>query len=253
MDWTMLALLAGISLMVGGLIGVVGVGGVLLVPLLTYGFDIDVHLAIATVMFSFVFSGPVAAIVYARQGSIKWNMVFFLVLGAAPMSFLGAMAISMIPPLGLESIIGGLVGFAGINALRIEKHIADRTADLRALALVVIGGLTGFGSALTGTGGPLVLVPMMVWLRVPVLTAVGLSHAVQLPIAALASVGNTIYGHIDLILGAVLAAGLMVGAAIGARLAHWFSPAALRAIVAWVLVLVGGAMIGRSSMAFLGL
>lgn len=253
MDWTLLALLAGFSICVGGLIGVVGVGGVLLVPVLTYGFGIEVHVAIAAAMFSYVFSGPVAATVYARQGSIKWKMAFWLVLGAAPMSFLGAMAISVIPPLGLELIIGGLVGFAGVNALRKSGRVADRDGDLSASALVVIGGLTGFGSALTGTGGPLVLVPMMVWLKVPVLTAVGLSQAVQFPIAALASAGNFFYGTIDLILGAVIAAGLMVGAAVGARLAHRFSPAALRAIVAWVLVLVGGAMIGRSSIAFLGL
>ena len=253
MDWTVLALLAGFSFAVGGLIGVVGVGGVLLVPLLTYGFDVEVHVAIAAATLSYVFSGPVAATVYARQGSIKWNMAFWLVLGAAPMSFLGAMAISVIPPLGLELIIGSLVGFAGINALRKSGHVVDRDSELSAPALVVIGGLTGFGSALTGTGGPLVLVPMMVWLKVPVLTAVGLSQAVQFPIAALASAGNFIYGHVDLGLAAVLAAGLMVGAATGARLAHRFSPAALRSIVAWVLVLVGGAMIGRSAIAFMGL
>ncbi len=253
MDWTVLALLAGFSIGVGGLIGVVGVGGVLLVPLLTYGFGIEVHVAIAAAMFSYVFSGPIAATVYARQGSIKWNMAFWLVLGAAPMSFLGAMAISVIPPSGLELIIGGLVGFAGVNALSRSSHATDRADDLSAPALAVIGGLTGFGSALTGTGGPLVLVPMMVWLKVPVLTAVGLSQAVQFPIAALASVGNFLYGTIELALAAVMAAGLMLGAATGARLAHRFSPAVLRSIVAWVLVLVGAGMIGRSSIAFLGL
>ena len=53
--------------------------------------------------------------------------------------------------------------------------------------LLVIGAITGFGSALTGTGGPVVLVPILVWCEMPILAAVGLSQAIQMPIALLAT------------------------------------------------------------------
>jgi uncharacterized membrane protein YfcA len=110
---------------------------------------------------------------------------------------------------------------------------------LKRLSLVGIGSITGVGSALSGTGGPLVLVPILVWLKVPVLTAVGLSQAVQLPIASLATLGNLMYGSVNMIVGVTLAVALMIGAAIGARIAHSISRNMLKNIVAWVLVFVG--------------
>ena len=43
------------------------------------------------------------------------------------------------------------------------------------------------------------------------LVAVGLSQAIQLPVAIAATVGNVIYGELDWLLAGVLAAALMVG------------------------------------------
>ena len=87
--------------------------------------------------------------------------------------------------------------------------------------------------------------PVLVWLKVPVLTAVGLSQAIQLPIAALATTGNFIYGSVNMTVGVTLALALMIGAAIGARIAHSVSRNMLKNIVAWVLVLVGLFMVIR--------
>ena len=124
-----------------------------------------------------------------------------------------------------------------------DDETTERT--LKRPALVGIGTITGVGSALSGTGGPLVLVPVLVWLKVPVLTAVGLSQAIQLPIAALATTGNFIYGSVNMTVGVTLALALMIGAAIGARIAHSVSRNMLKNIVAWVLVLVGLFMVIR--------
>ena len=78
--------------------------------------------------------------------------------------------------------------------------------QLSPLQFMVIGFITGFGSAITGTGGPLILVPLIIFLGLPVLTAIGLSQAIQLPIAAFASAGNWMSGNLNFELALVIAA-----------------------------------------------
>ena len=111
--------------------------------------------------------------------------------------------------------------------------------------LLGIGAVTGFLSSVSGTGGPLVLVPILIAMKLPVLTAVGLSQAIQLPVAIAATVGNVIYGKLDLALGGILAASLTVGSWYGAKLAHTLPRAALRQIVSVVLVVIGLFILGN--------
>lgn len=230
--------LGGIGLLAGTLIGCIGVGGVILVPALVYLGGVEVHVAIASCMLSYLFSGGLGAIMYARRGSIRWSMASWLCVGAMPGAFLGAAALSLAPGKLLELIIAVLVIFAGVNAL-LKRAASSGEACLGHGRLAAIGLVSGFGSALSGTGGPLILVPLLVWLQVPALTAVGLSQVIQVPIAVLATIGNVTYGHIDWGLGTAIAVLLMLGVVLGARIAHAVPAATLRRVVAGVLVVVG--------------
>jgi len=247
MEISSLALVGVLSVFVGVLIGGVGIGGVLLVPMLTYLLGLDVHTAIAAAMFSYLFSGLVGALLYARQKSIRWRSAFWLFVGAAQGAFLGAYSSFAISARGLELFIAILIVLAGANALRSSGEGRFRERPLTAVPLIAIGAVTGIGSALSGTGGPLVLVPLLVFLRLPALAAVGLSQVIQVPIAASATLGNTLYGTVDVAIGLVIAAGLMIGVAGGAKLAHFVSQAILQRVVAGVLVAVGLFIIGRIS------
>jgi uncharacterized membrane protein YfcA len=82
-------------------------------------------------------------------------------------------------------------------------------------------------------------------MSLPVLTSVGLSQAIQLPVAIAATVGNVLYGELDLALGGVLAVSLTVGSWYGAKLAHVVPRATLRCIVSVVLVVVGVFILGN--------
>ena len=235
-----LVLMAVLGVFVGLLIGSVGIGGVLLVPGLAYLFGLPVHTAIAAAMFAYIFSGAAGAAIYARHGSIRWPLAGWILAGAAPAAFVGSAVVSVTPGRWLELLIALLVIFAGVNAVRKGFQEPDKADPaLGAPVLVLIGAITGLGSALTGTGGPLVLIPMAVWLGFPALTAVGLSQAVQLPIAALATAGNLIYGALDWAVSIVLAAALSAGAAGGAKFAHVVPRELLRPLLAWVLIAVG--------------
>ena len=227
-----------IALVAGALIGCVGIGGVLLVPALVYLADVPIHSAIAAAMFSYLFSGAAATWIFARKGAIDWVSSAWLAVGAVPTAFAGAFSAAFVNPRLLEFLIAAFVVLAGARALQ-RSGGARSTTSLSPVALTVVGALVGFGSAMTGTGGPLLLVPLLVWLRVPILTTVGLSQAIQLPIAALATAGNVMTGQLDLRLGALLSVALLLGSVAGARLAHVVSTLFLTRLVALLMLAIG--------------
>jgi uncharacterized membrane protein YfcA len=232
-----------LGLFAGLLIGAVGIGGVILVPALVYFGGIPIHAAIAAAMVSYLLTGLIGTLVYAGKNSIRWSMAAWLCAGAMPAALAGALAAGHASSVLLEVLIGLLTAASGIHALSASPADDDaRSTAVSGPALGLIGAVTGFGSALSGTGGPLILVPILMWLELPVLTAIALSQAIQLPIALLATAGNFLSGNLDPTLGALLAAGLAVGTFVGARIAHAVPRAALRRAVAIVLVVVGAAI-----------
>ena len=234
--------IAVLGLFVGALIGCVGIGGVLLVPGLVYLAGMDVPVAIATCMFSFLFSGVAGAAEYARRGSIRWSMATVLCLAAMPGAYLGALCVSFMPAAWLEVIIASMVLFSGVHALARRAPPAGDDSGVTSGGLGLAGAVTGFASALSGTGGPLVLIPILVWMRIPLLTALGASQVIQVPTAALATVGNFQHGKVDVGSGVAIGVLLVVGVAIGARVAHRLPAELLRRVVSGVLVAVGIAM-----------
>lgn len=237
--------IALLGLVSGLMIGCIGIGGVILVPALVFLGDIPIQIAIPAAMLAYILSGLVATTVFAHNKSIDWRMAGWLCAGATPTAFAGAWAVSVVNSLLLETCLGVLTFMSGVNALR-GQAAADALERAPAhKALLIVGAVTGFLSSITGTGGPLTLVPILISMSVPVLAAVGLSQAIQLPVAIAATVGNVLYGELDLALGGVLAASLTVGSWYGARLAHVVPRATLRRIVSIVLVVVGVFILGN--------
>jgi uncharacterized membrane protein YfcA len=237
-----------LALVSGLLIGCIGIGGVLLVPILTLA-GTDVHQAIAASMVGFIFSGLIGTFLYARRSSIDWISTAWLGAGAMPGAFAGALLAARLSGEVLLFFVGVAVILSGLRALLRRAGNDAGRETLPAPMLLVIGVGVGIGSALTGTGGPVLLVPLLMWLRVPVLAAVGLSQAIQIPIAGLASAGNLIAGDLDPRLALLLSIGLILGSAVGARIAHALPSLFLTRLVAIVLLLVGALLIVRSGQA----
>ena len=162
-----------------------------------------------------------------------------------PGAFIGAAAISAVPDFALELLIAALIIGSALNSLRDRAPVGRESRTPAKSALVAIGIVTGIGSSMSGTGGPLVLIPILLWLHVPVLAAVGLSQVIQLPISAFATAGNIVYGTIDLAMAAVLSALLMIGVWFGARIAHRVSSKALKRFVSVMLLAVGAMMLAQ--------
>ena len=243
MTGPIVAALLGIGLLVGVLIGAIGVGGVLLVPILTYIGGIEIHVAIASAMVAYFFAGGVGSIEFSRRGSIRWSDAAWLGGGAVPGAFAGAAATSVAPAFALELLIAALIIASALNALLGRGPPGGAPRSLAKHSLILIGVVTGIASSMSGTGGPLVLIPILLWLHVPVLAAVGLSQVIQLPISAFATAGNILYGAIDVTVAATISVLLMVGVWFGARIAHRVSSIALKRFVSLMLLGVGVMML----------
>jgi uncharacterized membrane protein YfcA len=244
-----IALLGTVS---GLMIGCIGIGGVILVPALVFLAGIAIHIAIPAAMFAYILSGLVATIVFARNKSIDWGMAIWLCIGGAPAAFAGAWAVSIFDSRLLAGCLGLLTLFSGINSLRPQNFTVSGNVDVSRGVLLVVGVVTGFLSSLTGTGGPLVLVPILISMKLAVLTSVGLSQIFQLPVAIAATAGNLAYGKLDLVLSAILAVSLSSGSWVGATLAHAVPRTILRGIVSAALVLIGVFILGNVGWRLMG-
>ncbi|QIK68101.1 sulfite exporter TauE/SafE family protein [Nocardioides sp. HDW12B] len=242
-------LLLGLAAVVGVLIGLVGVGGVLLPPGLMFVGGLTASEAAATSLWVFGFTGVVGTVAYARRGVVPWAMAGWLSAGIAPGAFLGARANALLPGPLLVAVMAAFTIGVGLHQLRRRRPSAEPGGatgeSRRGSTLVALGGLVGFGSALTGTGGPVILVPLLLVLAVPPVRAVAVSQVAQLPVVVAGSVGYLDAGLTDVRLGTGLGLLAATGALVGAALATRVRAERLRAIVAAACIGAGLLLLAR--------
>jgi hypothetical protein len=234
-----------LGLVSGSFIGAVGVGGVIVAPVLAYLLGYDLRIAQAAASFSFLFTGIVGTASYAQRGSIDWRLVKWASAGLMPGAVLGAVVNSALPTTVLAAALALMLLVAGRRAFaRSGKDPQFRPEVRRRPRLIVgLGLAVGFASALTGTGGPVVLVPILTALGLGPLSAVGAGQASQVPIAAFASLSYAMLDQVDygagLLLGVSQAAGILLGSSIAHR-----APQAMLSRVVSAAVLAAGLLIG---------
>ena len=237
-------ILSGVAVfcfLVGIVIGIGGVGGVIIIPFLVYVIGYDIHTVIPAGMAGFCLATITAVYSYGSRGSIRWDKAIYLIVGAAPGAYLGSITLWFLPGWILEAFVCALVVISGIRSLRNTQVPGESGSYEKVpnLLLVFLGFLVGYGSSLSGTGGPLLLVPSLLLLNFPVLTAVGLSMAIQIPIAPFATLGHIFHGSIDWVLAAPIGVGVASGVLIGAAIAHSISTYTMQRVVAVVLLFCG--------------
>ena len=249
-----------VALFIGALIGAIGVGGVLLAPWLTHAIGLPVHAAIGITMLAFALPGAVALVMAALSKRRAWAADAWLVLATVPGAMLGALALSAVPERAVFVLLAGAVGFVGWRLVRAgERKDPDARAAQPAVCVERAGSaasaappgaptgfVTGFASALTGTGGPMILTPWMVWRGMPLIEAIALGQLVQLPIAAMASVGNLMTGAVDIVAGLSVGAMLVPGMLVGQRVARRLPGRLLGQAVGGVLLIAACAFVGKA-------
>lgn len=228
----------------GLMIGCVGIGGVIIVPILSLAFGVPVGTAAAAAMVGYIGTGLAGTLAFGRNGSIDNKLAGLLCAGAIPGALAGAWIVRAADPFVVQVVIACLAGIAGIhNLLRSRVNFpASPEVVLGAAASLLVGCMVGLISSVTGTGGPLVLVPLLMWLGFPVLGAVGLGQAIQIPVAITATGGAMLFGSLDYTIAIALTAGLIVGCPAGAWISHHVEQKTLRTVAATVLLGTSGIM-----------
>ncbi|HTT36683.1 MAG TPA: sulfite exporter TauE/SafE family protein [Burkholderiales bacterium] len=260
-DWWWLAYLA-LGLLVGLFAGMLGIGGgVVIVPLLVFLFteqhfpaDRLLHLALGTSIASIVFTGLSTVRAHHVRGVVRWDIVRRAGPWIVGGSLLGALFAERLSSRYLALIFTAFVLYSSVQLLRRQDPKPTRRLPggaVMSMAALLIGGM----SSLVGVAGGVIMLPLMTMCNVPMLTAIGTTAALGLPLSAAGTAGYLAAGldksHLPpLSLGYVYLpalAGLVVGTVVtvpfGARLAHSMPVGLLKKIFAAVLLLLAAKML----------
>lgn len=251
-------MISTISLLIAGVItgvfcGAVGVGGILIVPSLVLFGRLTIHEAIATALFAFIFLGLQGAWLYMRRGHVDWSLTVPVCGGAVFFSFLGAWSNTFISARPLTVLVGLLVIIAGVNILRDaarpasvandDKTPRHRFRPPRLKSLLGIGVVSGFASGLTGAGGPLFSIPLMLLFDFPVLPTIATGQVLVAASSTFASLSNVVHGAITYRAVVLILPALFLGMWLGARVAHRIELVRLKKSVALFCILLGALML----------
>ena len=234
-------LLVGASFAIAFLIGATSIGGMLLAPALNMVGEVPIHMAIPSCMFAFIFAGVIGAVFFSRGGAKLQEGLVELMLGAGVGAFAGSLVLAYLPAIVIQLVVAAVCIASGMRFVLVRRRYLGSDPSVRPAKrlLFIIGIVTGVGSALTGTGGPMILMPCLMALRVDIKRAVGLAHLIQIPIGILATAGNFLLGRMDFSVALPMSATVVVGAGLGAIFAQRVSTRVLGQSVAVLLVASG--------------
>jgi uncharacterized membrane protein YfcA len=243
-------------------------GGVVLIPLLTLLFKVDIHYAIGTSLISVIATSSGAAAAYVKEGITNIRLGMFLELattaGAVGGAFLASyLSTSFIAILfGFILILSAIISFIrqedpvekGSGSplsrfLKLNSHYPTPQGERSYIVKNVVGGflmmnVAGLISGLLGIGsGALKVIAMDNIMRVPFKVSTTTSNF-MIGVTAAASVGIYLKkGYIDPGLSMPVVLGVLGGAFIGSKILATVSTARLKILFAVVVFILALEMI----------
>ncbi|MGH9083181.1 MAG: sulfite exporter TauE/SafE family protein [Acidimicrobiales bacterium] len=259
---------------VAGLLGsLLGLGGgVVVVPVLTLIFHIDIRLAIGASIISVIATSSGAAAAYVREQMTNLRVGMFLEIGTTLGAVSGAYVAGVVSGRVLYVVFALVLGYSAVRMLMSRKQVEgsrsappDRWADrLRlhgayydqaegreiryrvgrtpsGLGLMYVAGLM---SGLLGIGSGSLKVPAMdLAMGLPMKVSTATSNF-MIGVTAAASAGvYFLRGDVDPHIAGPVAAGVLVGATLGSRILPRLQSSAIRTLFVAVLLFVAVDMV----------
>ncbi len=220
---------AGLGLLIGFVLGLLGGGGsILTVPALVYVVGQSPQAAVTASLIIVGANSAIGALVHRAQGTLNWRVA--LVFGGAGMvaAYLAAGLSKLFAPTTLMILFALLMLVVGL--FMILRKAPESGREGRGLLATLVGGLiVGALTGLLGVGGGFLIVPALVMLvGLPMRQAVGTSLVVIAMNSLAGFLGHLNAPSIDLLVVGVFASAGIVGTFAGARLAHRLKPELLR-------------------------
>ena len=241
--WLAFIVIGALAGLFAGLLGIGG-GGIM-APLLLLLFDlrgdppaVAAVTALATSTAAILFTAVPSAIVHYLHGSINLRMLLWLSPVAICCAALAAQLALSTPPVLLVCGLSVFLSYGSWSILR-RRNFADPTqpAAVSPTKLGVTGLFSGVIGTLTGTGGGIVVVPVLTHLQLPLIKAIGTSSGNTFFVALGGSLSYSGTG-VDLVALLGMAPAIVVCAIVGARCANLMSRKALSIVYGTLLLVI---------------
>ncbi|HET7036991.1 MAG TPA: sulfite exporter TauE/SafE family protein [Thermomicrobiaceae bacterium] len=258
--------LAVAGALVGLSVGLTGMGGgALMTPILVLFFGVDPTTAVGSDLLVSVTMKPVGAAVHQRAGTVRWELVRWIVPAGVPAGFAGAFVLHLLGDGALlqhrvKLAIGAalLAAVAGMIArVLLSRFGRTRAAALgpserlvvRPLPTVLIGLVGGFIVGLTsvGSGSLIIVMLMLCYPRLRAADLVGTDLVQAVPLVGAAALGHLLAGDVRLALTGSLLLGALPAIYLGAKLSTNVPGAVLKGILGVLLLGSGLQLWGLST------
>ena len=178
MGFWMIVILA--NLIVGVLVGLTGVAGFLLPIVYTGPLGMGVPEGLALSFAAFIVSGALGSVNYNKAGNLDIPFGIRLSLGSLAGAVLGVKLNLIIPESTVKVILYVVVLLSGISILLRKDKSQEESGRAYVIsdhlaATLILGFVTGAVCSLSGAGGPVLVMPLLVVLGIGIRTAVGVA------------------------------------------------------------------------------
>ena len=264
-----------LSLVVGVLSGLFGVGGgFLMTPFLIF-LGIPPAYAVPNEANNILGTSISGSTTHYLKGTLDYKMGLMIVIGGAAGTILGIITFSYFQDIGkinivislsymyILAIIGTIMLVQGVTEIdrarrkiivrkKLHSHYWIHGLPFRmrfkksklyesAFTPIIIGLVVGFIAAIMGVGGAFILVPAMIYIiGMPTKLIPGTSLFVTIFVSAIVTVLHAFnYGSIDLVLVMILICGSILGVQVGQKIGEKVDSSQFKTILAVLLLLVG--------------
>ena len=168
------------NLVVGAFVGLTGVAGFLLPIVYTSPLGMGVTEGPALSFAAFIVSGALGSVNYNKAGNLDIPFGIRLSLGSLAGAVLGVKLNLIIPESTVKVILYVVVLLSGISILLRKDKSQEESGRAYVIsdhlaATLILGFVTGAVCSLSGAGGPVLVMPLLVVLGIGIRTAVGVA------------------------------------------------------------------------------
>lgn len=255
------------GLLIGFLVGLTGVGGgSLMTPFLVAVVGVPPATAVGTDMVYATFTKLTGSVQHYRQRSVNLEVAVFLGLGSIPAGLLGVATLEWMKHAfdaeRLKSVMITIIALTlvlvGASLIYREYLMPSRNDTPRPGAwdgksrmsrrrrgyTVLFGATGGYLVGLTsiGSGSVMAVILLLLYPIAPaVIVGTDIAHATVLSLVV--GIAHVTQGNVNFGLAGTLLLGSVPGVLIGARVAPWLPGKPLKAILAVMLIFVGGKLL----------
>lgn len=242
--------------LLGGLFGIGG--GFIFIPaqLFIYHYlgipnDLQIRIAIETSLAAVVFNTLVSSYSHHNRGGIYFPIVKKIIIGIILGSLLGAFLTKIAPSHLLEIIFGIFECFIGFYFFFSPPvHESHSIKNVNLFIINMLGVVIGTLSILLGIGGGFFMVPLLIFLHLPLKQAIGSSSLITLVVSFFGATALLLptlkevtvpfaVGYLYIPAFVALSIGAIFGAPFGAKLTHTLPIGLLKKVFGLLLLILG--------------